>query len=98
MLHYSLKLSTFRIRTKVFEQFFKTEGYFTYCKNIDDLKDDMTMRHFPVQFRLLIHASKASLKANFAHNTYSMYLPLAKKETYSALMKNVLVGSFFSAI
>jgi len=35
-----------------FEQFFKKVGYFTYCKNTDDMMDAMHMRHSPEQWRL----------------------------------------------
>jgi len=45
--HHSVKVTTFRTRNQEFEQFFKTVGYFTYCKDIDGLMDAMHMRHSP---------------------------------------------------
>jgi hypothetical protein len=35
LLQNSVKVATFRIRSQEFEQFFKTAGYFTCCKDID---------------------------------------------------------------
>ena len=52
----------FRNRNQEFEQFFKTVGYFTYCKDIDGMMNAMHMRHSPEQWRLFIDASKTSLK------------------------------------
>ena len=47
LLHHSVKVTTFRTRNQEYEQFFKTVGYFTYCKHIDGLMDAMHMRHSP---------------------------------------------------
>jgi len=47
LLNHSAKVTTFRTRNQEFEQFFKTVGYFTYCKDIDGLMDAMYMRHNP---------------------------------------------------
>jgi hypothetical protein len=61
LLHHSVKVTKFRTRKHEFEQFFKTVGYFTYCKHIDGLMDALHMRHGPEQWRLFIDASKTSL-------------------------------------
>jgi hypothetical protein len=61
LLQHSVKVTTFRTRNQEFEQFFKTVGYFTYCKDIDGLMDVMHMRHGPEQWRLFIDDSKTSL-------------------------------------
>jgi len=53
---------TFRTRNQEFEQFLKTVGYFTYCKDIDGLVDAMHMRHSSEQWRLFIDAKKQVLK------------------------------------
>jgi len=50
LLHHSMKVTTFRTRNQKFEQFFKTTGYFTYCKDVDGLMDAMHMRHSPEQW------------------------------------------------
>jgi len=94
LLHHSVKVTTFRTRNKEFEQFFKTLGYFTYCKDIV-LKDAMHMRHRPEQWRLFIDASKTSLKAVLLHNENKLpSIPVAyapsTKETYTT-MNNILV-------
>ena len=68
LLHYSVKVTTFRTRNQELEQFFEIVGYFTYCKDIDGLMDAMHMRHSPEQWRLFIDASKTSLKAVLLHN------------------------------
>jgi len=47
LLNHTMKVTTFRTRNQEFGQFFKTIGYFTYCKNIDGLMDAMHMRHSP---------------------------------------------------
>jgi len=54
LLHHSAKVTTFSTRNQEFEQFFKTAGYFPYCKNTDGLMDAMHMRHSPEQWRLFI--------------------------------------------
>jgi len=54
LLHHSAKVTIFRTRNQEFEQFFKTVGYFPYCKNTDVLMDAMHMRHSPEQWRLFI--------------------------------------------
>jgi len=95
LLHHSVKVTTFRTRNQEFEQFFKTLGYFTYCKHIDGLMDAMHMRHSPQQWRLFIDASKTSLKAVLLHNGNKLpSIPVAHapstKETYTT-MNNILV-------
>jgi len=35
LLHHSVKVTIFRTRNQEFKQFFKTVGYFTYCKDTD---------------------------------------------------------------
>jgi len=49
LLHLSVKVATFCTRNQEFEQFFKTVGYFTYCKDTDGLMNAMHMRHSPEQ-------------------------------------------------
>jgi hypothetical protein len=49
LLHHSVKV-TFHTRKHEFEQFFKTVGNFTYCKDIEGLMDAMHMRHSPEQW------------------------------------------------
>jgi len=61
LLRHSVKV-TFRTRNQEFEQFLKTVGYFTYCKDIDGLVDAMHMRHSSEQWRLFIDAKKQVLK------------------------------------
>ena len=61
-------MTTFRTRNQEFEQFFKSVGYFIYCKDVDGPMDAMRMRHGPEQWRLFIDASKTSLKAVLLHN------------------------------
>ena len=90
-----MKVTTFRTRKQEFEQFFKTVGYFNYCKDIDGLMDAMHMRHTPEQFRLFAVASKTSLRAVFLHNGNILpSIPVAYapsiKETYTT-MNNILV-------
>jgi len=95
LLHHSVKVAIFRIRNQEFEQFFKTVGYFTYCKDIDGLMDTMHMRHRPEQWRLFIDASKTGLKAVLLHNENKLpSIPVAyapsTKETYTTT-RNTLV-------
>jgi len=95
LLHQSVKVRTFRIRNQEIEQFFKTVGYFTYCKDSDGLMDAMHMRHSPEQWRLFNDASKRSLKAVLLHNGNKLpSIPMAyapsTKETYTT-MNNILV-------
>ena len=61
LLHHSVKVTKFRARNQEILQFFKTVGYFTYCKDTDGLMDAMHIRHSPEQWRLFIDASKTSL-------------------------------------
>jgi len=68
LLHHSVKVTSFRTRNQEFKQFFKTVGYFTYCKDIDGLMDEMHMRHSPEQWRIFIDASKTSRKAVLLRN------------------------------
>jgi len=68
LLHQSMKVTTFCTRNQEFEQFFKTVGYLTCCKDTDGLMDAMHMRHSPEQWRLFIDASKTILK----HSSYTM--------------------------
>ena len=94
LLHHSVKV-TLRTRNQEFQQFFKTVGYFTYCKDTDGLIDAMHMRHSRDQWRLFIDASKTSLKAVLLHNGNKLpSIPVAyapgTKETYTA-MSNILV-------
>jgi len=90
VLHHSVKVTTFRTRNHKFEQFFKTVGYITYCKDTDGLMDAMHMRHSPEQWRLFIDASKTSLKAVLLHNGNTLssvpveYAP-STKETYTTM-------------
>ena len=90
-----MKLSIFHTRNQEFEQFFKTIGYFTYCKDIDGLMDAMHMRHSCEQWQLFIDVSKTSLKAVLLHNGNKLpsisvaYTP-STKETYTAI-NNILV-------
>ena len=49
LLHHSVKVTTFHTRNQEFEQFFKTVGCFTYCKDTDGLMEVMHMRHSPEQ-------------------------------------------------
>jgi len=95
LLHHSVKVTTFRIRNQEFEHFFKTVGYFTYCKDIDGLMDAMHTRHSPEQWRLFIDASKTSLKTVLLHNGNKLpSIPVAyapsPKEIYTT-MNNILV-------
>ena len=95
LLHHSVKVTTFRTRNQEFEQFFKTIGYFTYCKDIDGLMDAVHMRHSPEQWRLYIDASKTSLKAALLHNGNKLpSIPVAyapnTKESYIT-MNSILV-------
>ena len=41
LLHHSVKVTTFRTRNQEFQQFFKSVGYLTYCKDIVGLMDAM---------------------------------------------------------
>ena len=47
LVHCSRKVSTYRTRNQEFQQFVKTVGYFTYCKDNDGLMDAIHMRHSP---------------------------------------------------
>ena len=94
-LHHSVKVTTFRTRNQEVRQFFKTIGYFTYCKDNDGLMDAMHKGHSPEQWRLFIDASKTSLKAVLLHNENKLpSIPVAyapsTKETYTT-MNNILV-------
>jgi hypothetical protein len=79
---------TFRTQNHEFEQFFKTLGYFTYCKDIDGLMDAM---HSPEQWRLFIDASKTSLTTVLLlHNGNKLpSIPVAyapsTRETYTTM-------------
>ena len=89
LLHHSVKV-TLRTRNQEFQQFFKTVGYFTYCKDTDGLIDAMHMRHSRDQWRLFIDASKTSLKAVLLHNGIKLpSIPVAyapsTKETYTPM-------------
>jgi len=95
LLHHSVKVTAFRTRKQEFEQFFKTVGYSTYCKDIGGLMDAKHMRHSPEQWLLFIDASKTSLKAVLSHHGNKLpSIPLAyapsTKETYTAIT-NILV-------
>ena len=95
LLHYSVKVTTFHTRNEEFEQFFKTIGYFTYCKDIDGLMDAVHMRHSCEQWRLFIDISKTSLKAVLLHNGSKLpSIPVAyapsTQEMYTT-MNNILV-------
>jgi len=57
LLHHSAKVTKFRTTNQEFEQFFKTVGYSTYCKDIDSLMDAMHMRRIPEQWRLFIEVT-----------------------------------------
>jgi len=90
LLHHSMKVTTFRTSNQDFEQFFKTVGYFTYCKDIDGLMDAMHMRHSPEQWRLFSDASKTSLKAVLLQNGNKLpSIPVAcapsTKEMYTTM-------------
>jgi len=94
LLYHSMKV-TFRTRNQEFKQFFKTVGYFTYCKDIDGLMDAFHMRHSPEQWRLFIDASETSLKAFLLHignKLPSIHVASASstKEMYTT-MNNILV-------
>ena len=93
-LHHSVKVTIFRTRNQEFKQFFKTVGYFTYCKDTDGLMDAMHMSHSPEQWRLFIDVSKTSLKAVFLRNGNKLpSIPVAyapnTKEIYTT-MNNIL--------
>jgi len=93
LLHHYVKV-TFRTRNQEFEQFFKTAGYFTYCKDIYGLMEGIHIRHSPEQWQLFIDASKRSLKAVIVHNGNKLpSIPVAyapsTKEMYT--MNNILV-------
>jgi len=95
LLHHSVKVTTFHTRNQEFEQFFKTVGCFTYCKDTDGLMEVMHMRPSPEQWRLFINASKTSPKAVLLHNGNKLpSIPVANapstKETYTT-MNNILV-------
>ena len=95
VLHYFVKVTTFRTRNHEFEQFFQTVVYFTCCKDIDGLMDAMHMRLSPEQWRIFIDASKTSLKAVLLHNGNKLpSVPVAytssTKETYTT-MNDILV-------
>jgi len=68
LLHHSVNVVTFRTRNQELEQFFKTVGYYTYCKDIDGLLDAMHMRHSPEQWRQFIDSSKTNLNAVPLHD------------------------------
>jgi hypothetical protein len=91
VLHHSVKVTTIGTRNHEFRQFFKTAGYFTYCKDIGGLIDAMHMRHSPKKWRLFIDASKTSHKAVLLiHNGNKLpSIPVAyassTKETYTTM-------------
>jgi len=94
LLHHCVKV-TFCTRNQEFEQFFKTIGYFIYCKDIDGLMDALHMRHSPEQWRLFIDASKTSLKAVLLHDGNKLpFIPVpyavSTKEMYTT-MNNILI-------
>jgi len=87
LLQHSVKVTTFRTRKHEFEQFFKTVGFFTYCKYIDGLMNAMHIRHSPEQWRLFFDVSKTSLKAGHLHGrnklpSIPVAYALSTKETY----------------
>ena len=63
LLHHSVRVTTFRTWSQEFEQWFKTVGYFTYCKDIDGPMDTMHVRHSPAHWRIFIDASEKGFKA-----------------------------------
>ena len=83
----SVEVATFHTRNQEFEQFLKTVGYFTYCKNMHGLMDAICMRHSPEQWQLFIDASKTSFKTVLLHNGNKLasfhvaYAPSTKKKT-----------------
>jgi hypothetical protein len=92
-------VTTFGTRNHEFGLFFKTAGYFTYCKDTDALMDAMHMRHSPEQWQLFIDASKTSPKAVLLQNEKKLpSIPVAyapsTKETYTT-MKDILVEVYY---
>ena len=47
LVHHSVKVTTFHTRNQEFEQFFKTVGCFTYCKDVDGLMAAVHMGYSP---------------------------------------------------
>jgi hypothetical protein len=88
VLQHSVKV-TFRTRNHQFGKFFKTVGYFTYCKDIDGLMNAVHMRHNPEQWPLFIDASKISPKTVLLHNGNKLpsiplaYAPSTEKNVYN---------------
>ena len=91
---------TFRTRNQEFEQFFKTVGYFTYCKDIDGLMDEMHMRHSPEQWRPFTNASKTSLGTQirrlFKDQQFEAVLSDKEKAAWQSFEKfaNGFLGNF----
>jgi len=60
LLHHSATVTKFRNTNQEFDQFFKTVGYSTHCKDIDGMMDAMHVRHSPEQWRLFIEVTLAT--------------------------------------
>jgi hypothetical protein len=62
-----VKVTAFRFRQKDFEQFFRTQGELSACKNVEGLMAAMNIRYNSEEWRLFIDSSMHSLKAVLLH-------------------------------
>lgn len=84
------KISNFRSRHSTLATFYQTENNICFCTDINGLMKELGHEHDPVEWRLFIDSSKASLKAVLLHNgNQNPSVPIATavgmKETYDSM-------------
>lgn len=92
LLAHGTKVTAYRKRQLVFQQFFtlNEEKTFAFCNDIDKLMEIMEIFYIAEDWRLFIDSSKSSLKAVLLHKTNSKpSIPIAfgsdTKETYDKM-------------
>ena len=70
MLQKGFKCTYFRSRHTRLQGYFFVRDNVCYCNNIDGLFEALGSKHYPVEWRLFIDSSKASLKAVLLNNGY----------------------------
>jgi len=73
-----LKITLYRYRQKILEEFFIVEGILVACKDVDGLFKALNMNHCSDEWRLFIDSSKVSLKAVLLYNGNVLpFIPVA---------------------
>ncbi|CAH0554542.1 unnamed protein product [Brassicogethes aeneus] len=96
LLQSSVKITGYRNRHTIFQQYFtaNAENTFVYCNDIGKLITEMNINYVPHKWRLFIDSSKTSLKAVLLYyNNKKPSIPIAyntnTKETYESV-RNIL--------